>query len=326
MTAKVAIMGFGKLGKGVLTALGSARDMEPTYIVTRRDPTSIKENNGVKVIGTEELKAVKSDIDVLILCTGSLNDLPTMSPMLAAEFNTVDSYDDHTSVTRHFDAVSVAAMRSRHTAIVSAGWDPGLMSVTRLIGQAVLPGGDGLTLWGPGVSQGHSNALASIPGVTDAIQYTVPIPSAEDEFKSGKRFSDPMHECHRRICYIATDEGADRKRIEKAILSMPGYFEGYDVEVHFTTAEELVRIRKSGYPHGGKVIRTGKTSDGSTHTLEFALSLGSNPAFTGSVTVAYARAAVRLFREGRFGGFTPFDIPPAYLSELSNVYQRTKLL
>lgn len=326
MTAKVAIVGFGRLGKGVLDTLCSARDMEPTYIVTRRDPTSINGNNGVKVIGIDELIAAKSGIDVLIICAGSCNDLPTMSPMLATDFNIVDSYDDHTSVTRHFEAVAEAAQGSRHTAIVSAGWDPGLTSVARLIGQAVLPSGDGLTLWGPGVSQGHSNALTSIPGVTDAIQYTVPIPSAADEFKKGKLFSDSMHECHRRICYIATAADADREKIKRSVLTMPGYFEGYDVEVNFTTVEELVRIRKSGYPHGGKVMRIGKTSDGSTHTLEFALSLGSNPAFTGSVAVAYARAAVRLFREGRIGGFTPFDIPPAYLSDLSDAYQRAMFL
>ena len=325
MSVKIAIAGFGKLGAGVLNAVRSSDVLEPLCIVTRRDPCSVSAPDCIPVISFNDVLSLKGKVDVIILCFGSQGDLPYLSPMLAENFNIVDSFDDHAKIPEHFDRVNEAAYESGHTAIISAGWDPGIFSLARAAYRAFMPKGEYLTIWGPGVSQGHSNALRNIPGVADAKQYTVPISSAARDFISGKHFSDPAHECHRRECYVVAKKGFDRANIEKRIKEMPDYFEGYDTSVTFVSKEEL-DARHNGFPHAGRVIGRGRTADGSLQTADLALSLESNPAFTGSVLVAYARAAVKIYNEGRAGCFTPLDIPVAYFSELSPNEQRKKFL
>lgn len=325
MSVKIAIAGFGKLGRGVLDAVRLSGDLEPSYIITRRDPETINAPDDIPVISFNDVLALKGRIDVMILCFGSQRDLPLLSPKLAREFNIVDSFDDHGRIPEHFDRVDKAAIASNHTAIVSAGWDPGIFSIARAFCQAFIPGGKSLTLWGPGVSQGHSNALRGIPGIINAKQYTIPIRSAERDFISGRNFEDPAHECHRRECFVVAEDTADRALIEKQIKEMPGYFAGYDTAVSFVSGKELAG-RHGGFPHGGRVIGRGETADGSLHTATLALNLGSNPAFTGSILAAYARAAARYNGEGTFGCLTPLDIPVSYLSEMSAKDLRKKML
>lgn len=325
MSVKVAIAGFGKLGRGVLDAVRASEDLKPSYIITRRDPASINAPDGIPVISFNDIAALKGRIDVMVLCFGSQRDLPFLSPMLARNFNIVDSFDDHGRIPEHFDRVNEAALASNRTAIVSAGWDPGIFSLMRAGFCAFVPDGESLTLWGPGVSQGHSNAIRGIPGVIDAKQYTVPVPSAGRDFITGTHFCDPAHKCHRRKCFVVTEDTADRARIEKQIKEMPGYFAGYDTSVTFVSEKELTE-RHGGFPHGGKVIRRCRTSDGSLHTATLELNLESNPAFTGSVLAAYARAVARYNNEGRTGCFTPLDIPVSYLSEMSAEDLRKKML
>lgn len=322
---KVAIAGYGNLGRGVEWATSIAPDMELVALFTRRDPSSVKTRSGVPVYSLDDAPSMKDDIDVMILCGGSANDLPTQTPALAEYFNVVDSFDTHARIPQHFAAVDAAARKSGKVGIISVGWDPGMFSLMRLFGGAVLPDGKDYTFWGRGVSQGHSDAIRRIPGVLDARQYTVPVAEALDRVKSGEMPELSTREKHTRECYVVAEEGADLAAIEKAIVTMPNYFADYDTTVNFISMEEL-RKNHMGIPHGGKVIRTGKTGEGNTHVIEYSLKLDSNPEFTASVITAYARAAYRLSCEGEVGAKTVFDIAPRYIFEGTPEYQREHLL
>ena len=324
---KLAILGFGNLGRGVLAAAQLAPDIEVEGIYTRRDPAVIKAPAGVAVYSEKELPAHKDKIDVLMLCGGSATDLPGQTPHYGALFNVVDSFDTHANIPLHFNAVDEAAKAAGKTAVISAGWDPGMFSLARLYGSCILPEGKDYTFWGKGVSQGHSDAIRRIDGVKDARQYTVPVDAALEEVRAGKMPELTTRQKHTRECYVVAEEGADKARIEKEIVTMPNYFADYDTTVHFISQEELERDH-SGIPHGGFVFRTGKTgADRSTqHVVEYSLKLGSNPEFTSSILVAYARAIYRLSTEGVTGAKTVFDIAPAYLSPLSGDEIRAKML
>ena len=322
---RVAIAGYGNLGRGVEYALGAANDMELVALFTRRDPKSVKTRTAVPVYSLDDAPAMKDDIDVMILCGGSANDLPTQTPQLAKYFNVVDSFDTHAKIPEHFANVDSACRESGKVGIISVGWDPGMFSLMRLFGGAVLPCGKDYTFWGRGVSQGHSDAIRRIPGVLDARQYTVPVASALERVKSGEMPELSTREKHTRECYVVAEEGADLAAIEKAIVTMPNYFADYDTTVSFISMDEL-RKNHAGIPHGGKVIRSGKTGEGNTHVIEYSLKLDSNPEFTASVITAYARAAYRLSLEGDVGAKTVFDIAPKYILEESCEYQRAKIL
>ena len=323
----VAIYGYGNLGRGVELAVRAASDMELFGVFTRRAPESVKTLTGAKVFSASELLGYKNDIDVLILCGGSATDLPEMTPALARDFNVVDSFDTHVKISEHFDKTDASAKCGGHVALISAGWDPGLFSLARLYSSAVLPVGRDYTFWGRGISQGHSDAIRRIEGVVDARQYTVPIPEALEAVRSGKSPELTTREKHRRECYVAIAEGADRAKIEREIVTMPNYFADYDTTVTFVTLDEL-REKHGGMPHGGSVIRSGVTglSDESNHTVEFKLNLDSNPEFTGSVLVAYARAVYKMYNQGTRGALTVLDVPPAYLSPLSAEELRRHLI
>ena len=322
---RVAIAGYGNLGRGVERAVSQAPDMELVALFTRRDPSSVKTRTDIPVYSFDKAPSMKDGVDVMILCGGSANDLPTQTPALAKYFNVVDSFDTHAKIPAHFAAVDAACRASGRVGIISVGWDPGMFSLMRLIGGAILPGGKDYTFWGRGVSQGHSDAIRRIPGVLDARQYTVPVESALERVKCGEMPELSTREKHTRECFVVAEEGADLAAIEKAIVTMPNYFADYDTTVNFISMEEL-RDKHSGIPHGGKVIRTGKTGEGNTHVIEYSLKLDSNPEFTASVITAYARAAYRLSAEGEVGAKTVFDIAPKYLFEESAEYQRAKLL
>ncbi len=322
---RVAIAGYGNLGRGVEWAVSQAPDMELVALFTRRDPSSVKTRTEIPVYSFDKAPSMKDGVDVMILCGGSANDLPTQTPALAKYFNVVDSFDTHAKIPEHFAAVDAACRASGRVGIISVGWDPGMFSLMRLIGGAVLPGGKDYTFWGRGVSQGHSDAIRRIPGVLDARQYTVPVESALERVKCGEMPELSTREKHTRECFVVAEEGADLAAIEKAIVTMPNYFADYDTTVNFISMEEL-RDKHSGIPHGGKVIRTGKTGEGNTHVIEYSLKLDSNPEFTASVITAYARAAYRLSAEGEVGAKTVFDIAPKYLFEESAEYQRANLL
>ena len=324
---KIAIYGYGNLGRGVECATKYHPDAELVAVFTRRAPESVKTTFNVPVYEAERILEFKGKIDVLILCGGSATDLPEMTPMLAKHFNVIDSFDTHAKIPEHFAAVDKAAREGGHAALISAGWDPGLFSVARLYSSSVLPNGCDYTFWGRGISQGHSDAIRRIDGVLDARQYTVPVSEALSEVRAGKSPSLTTREKHKRECYVVAKEGADTARIEAEIKNMPNYFADYDTTVTFVTLDEL-REKHSGMPHGGSVIRNGKTgfSGENTHTVEFSLKLDSNPEFTASVIVAYARAIDRLSKEGSFGCKTVFDIAPAYLSERSPEELRAHML
>ncbi len=324
---KVGIYGYGNLGRGVECAAAQAPDAELVGIFTRRDPSGIQPKSGVPVYAAAELPRFADVLDVLILCGGSATDLPEMTPAMAAQFNVVDSFDTHAAIPTHFDAVDAAAKASGHCALISAGWDPGLFSLNRLYAAAVLPNGADYTFWGRGVSQGHSDAIRRIDGVVDARQYTVPVESALDAVRSGAQPTLTTREKHTRVCYVVAAEGADRDRIAQDIKTMPNYFADYDTTVHFITAEELARDH-SGLPHGGCVLRSGVTGwDGEhRHVIEYKLTLDSNPEFTASVLVAYARAICRMHKRGASGCFTVFDVAPADLSPLSPAELRAHIL
>ena len=322
---RVAIAGYGNLGRGVERAVSQAPDMELVALFTRRDPSSVKTRTDIPVYSFDKAPSMKDGVDVMILCGGSANDLPTQTPALAKYFNVVDSFDTHAKIPAHFAAVDAACRASGRVGIISVGWDPGMFSLMRLIGGAILPGGKDYTFWGRGVSQGHSDAIRRIPGVLDARQYTVPVESALERVKCGEMPELSTREKHTRECFVVAEEGADLAAIEKAIVTMPNYFADYDTTVNFISMEEL-RDKHSGIPHGGKVIRTGKTGEGNTHVIEYSLKLDSNPEFTASVITAYARAAYRLSAEGEVGAKTVFDIAPKYLFEESAEYQRANLL
>lgn len=328
MTIKIGILGYGNLGKGVECAVKHNPDMELAAVFTRRDKASLKVlTPGVKVCSVQEAESMKNEIDVMILCGGSATDLPVQTPELAKNFHVVDSFDTHARIPEHFEAVDAAAKESGHVGIISVGWDPGMFSLNRLYGSAVLPEGKDYTFWGRGVSQGHSDAIRRVEGVKDARQYTVPVEAALQAVRNGENPELTTRQKHTRECFVVAEEGADLKRIEEEIVTMPNYFADYDTTVHFISEEELMRDHK-GIPHGGFVIRTGKTGweNEHSHVIEYSLKLDSNPEFTSSVIVAYARAAYRMNQEGQKGCKTVFDVAPAYLSALDGAELRKKFL
>ncbi len=324
---KIGIFGYGNLGRGVEAALRQNPDMEIVGVFTRRDPASVKTVTGIPVYSAALAEDFSTEIDVMILCGGSASDLPEMTPMLAKHFNVVDSFDTHARIPEHFENVERSAMTTAHTALISAGWDPGLFSLARLYMGTVLPEGKDYTFWGRGVSQGHSDAIRRIPGVKDARQYTVPVPSALESVRRGEDPDLSVRQKHTRECYVVAEEGADREQIAKQIREMPNYFADYDTTVTFITEEEMKRDHAE-LPHGGQVIRSGSTGEGGKHrhVMEFSLKLDSNPEFTASVLVACARAVGRMNARGVYGCKTLFDVAPADLSPLSPEEMRKKLL
>ncbi|MBR3680522.1 MAG: diaminopimelate dehydrogenase [Clostridia bacterium] len=315
---RIGIYGYGNLGRGVECAAYVAEDCELVGIFTRRDPKTVSSAFGTAVYSSEELSSMADSIDVLILCGGSATDLPEMTPELAEKFSVVDSFDTHKEIPAHFARVDAAARAGGRLALISSGWDPGLFSVARAYASAVIPNGCDYTFWGRGISQGHSDAIRRIDGVLDARQYTIPVESALRRVRGGECPTLSAREKHKRDCYVVAREGADLARIEREIKEMPNYFADYDTTVTFITEEELLR-EHSGMPHGGSVIRNGVTGRNAehTHTVEFSLSLDSNPEFTGSVLLAYARAVYRMRKRGEVGCITVFDVPPVMLSPLS---------
>lgn len=325
---KIGILGYGNLGRGVEAAIRQNDDMELTAVFTRRNPADLKiMTEGVPVYSVDDAAAHADEVDVLILCGGSATDLPEQTPEYAKYFNVVDSFDTHAKIPEHFANVDAAAKESGHTALISCGWDPGMFSLNRLYANAVLPEGKDYTFWGKGVSQGHSDAIRRVEGVKDGKQYTIPIDSALDAVRSGSNPELTTREKHLRECFVVPEEGADLAKIEETIKNMPNYFSDYDTIVHFITEEEL-KANHSGIPHGGFVFRTGKTGINKEHNhiIEYSLKLDSNPEFTASVIIAYARAINRLHNEGVSGAKTVFDIAPAYLSPLSGEELRAHLL
>ncbi len=317
---RIGIYGYGNLGRGIESAIRQNPDTTLVAVFTRRDPQTLTlATEGVKVVSVGDVLDYKDKIDVMILCGGSATDLPTQTPALAEHFSVVDSFDTHANIPAHFAAVDTVAKASGKTALISAGWDPGMFSLNRLYASAVLPDGRDYTFWGKGVSQGHSDAIRRIDGVLDARQYTIPVDAALDAVRSGTSPDLSTREKHTRECFVVAKEGADLARIEEEIKTMPNYFADYNTTVHFISMEELRRDH-SGIPHGGFVIRSGKTglSGEHTHIIEYSLKLDSNPEFTASVILAYARAVARLQKEDKSGCYTVFDIPPAYLSPKSH--------
>ena len=324
---KIAIAGYGNLGRGVECAVKQNDDAELFGVFTRRDPKTVKTLTGAAVYSMDDIEKYAPELDVIIICGGSATDLPKQTPALASLCCVIDSFDTHAKIPEHFSAVDEAAKKAGKTAIISVGWDPGMFSLNRLYAGAVLPCGADYTFWGKGVSQGHSDAIRRIDGVLDARQYTIPVESALEAVRSGKNPELTTRQKHTRECFVVCREGADKARIEKEIKEMPNYFADYDTTVHFISKEELDK-NHSGIPHGGFVIRSGKTglNGENNHIIEYSLKLDSNPEFTASVLVAYARAAVRMNKEGMTGCKTVFDVPPAYLSALSGEQLRKKLL
>jgi len=312
MAIRIAITGYGNIGRGVELAVTQNPDMELVGVFTRRDPASLKINSDAPVIHADDAEKYIDKIDVMIICGGSATDLPVLGPKYASMFNTVDSFDTHAKIPQYFAAVDAAAKASGHASVISAGWDPGMFSLMRLYGTAALPVGESYTFWGKGVSQGHSDAIRRIDGVKGAVQYTVPIDSAVDAVRSGANPTLTTREKHTRVCYVVAEDGADKAKIEQTIKNMPNYFDEYDTTVNFITEEELKRDH-SGMPHGGFVIRSGSTATGKKHVVEYSLKLESNPEFTSSVLLACARACYTMHKEGTVGALTMFDIPPAKL-------------
>lgn len=316
---RIGLYGYGNIAKGIENAIKQNEDTELVAVFTRREPSSVKiATEGVKVYKTSEAKEHTAEIDVLIMCGGSATDLPEQTPEMAKYFTVVDSFDTHKRIPEHFSNVDKAAKSGGNVAVISVGWDPGMFSLMRLYGSAILPDGESYTFWGKGVSQGHSDAIRRIDGVIDARQYTIPVEDALDRVRSGERPVLTTREKHTRECFVVVEDGADKARIEKEIVTMKNYFDEYDTTVHFISKEELDRDH-SGIPHGGFVITTGKTGKNleNNHVVEYKLTLDSNPEFTASVMLAFARAAARLKSEGVTGCKTVLDIPPAYLSKKS---------
>jgi len=320
---RVGIVGYGNLGKGVEMAIKSNPDIQLEAVFSRRN--SLKTATQVKSVHISEIEKYKGIIDVMILCGGSATDLEEQAPRIAASFNTVDSFDTHAKIPEYFDKLDEVAKKAGTISLMSIGWDPGLFSMYRLLGQTILPEGKDYTFWGKGVSQGHSDAIRRIPGVKNAIQYTVPIEKAINMVRTGQNPELSAREKHERICYVVAEEGADQQKISESIKNMPNYFSDYNTTVHFITEEEL-KLHHGGMPHGGFVIRTGQTGFDTRQRMEFGLELGSNPEFTASVLIAYARAAYRLAKEGQTGARTVFDIPLSYLSSKSGAQLRKELL
>ena len=319
MSIRIGIFGYGNLGRGIECAIRQNLDMELVAVFTRRDPSTVKINTeGAVVCRADEVESFVGKIDVMILCGGSAKDLPEQTPALAKLFSVVDSFDTHARIPEHFAAVDASARAGGNTAMISVGWDPGMFSLNRLYAGAILPDGKDYTFWGKGVSQGHSDAIRRIEGVANAKQYTIPIESALEAVRGGSEPTLTARQKHLRECFVVAEDGADKDRIEREIKEMPNYFADYDTIVHFITAEELARDH-AGIPHGGFVIRTGKTGAEleHNHVIEYSLKLDSNPEFTASVIVAYARATYRMKADGVVGCKTVFDVPPAYLSQKS---------
>ena len=314
---KLGILGYGNLGRGVENAMKFNKDMELCAIFTRRNPETVKVNSNTPVVSVNDIEQWKDKLDVLIICGGSATDLPVQTPKYAEMFNVIDSFDTHARIPEHFANVDTAAKKSNKVAIISLGWDPGMFSLNRLFGNVLLPNGKDYTFWGKGISQGHSDAIRRIKGVKNAKQYTIPVEEALKSVRNGENPELTTRQKHTRECFVVLEEGADPKQIEHEIVTMPNYFSDYDTTVHFITEEELVK-NHSGIPHGGFVIRTGETSVGTKHVIEYSLKLDSNPEFTSSVLVAYARACYRLNKEGQSGCKTIFDIAPAYLINKTN--------
>ena len=325
---RIGILGYGNLGKGVESAILQNPDMELVAVFTRRNPESLKiRMENVPVLSTDCLAEMKDKIDVLILCGGSATDLPKQTPECAKYFNVVDSFDTHAKIPEHFEAVDAVAKENKTTAMISVGWDPGMFSLNRLYGNVILPEGKDYTFWGKGVSQGHSDAIRRIEGVKNAKQYTIPVEEALEAVRSGSNPELTTRQKHIRECFVVAEDGADKAKIEETIKTMPNYFADYDTIVNFISEEEL-KAEHSGIPHGGFVLRSGVTGMDKEHKhlIEYRLKLDSNPEFTASVIVAYARAAYRMNQEGMTGCKTVFDVPPAYLSPLSGAELRKNLL
>ena len=314
---KLGILGYGNLGRGVENAMKFNKDMELCAIFTRRNPETVKVNSNTPVVSVNDIEQWKDKLDVLIICGGSATDLPVQTPKYAEMFNVIDSFDTHARIPEHFANVDKAAKKSNKVAIISLGWDPGMFSLNRLFGNVLLPNGKDYTFWGKGISQGHSDAIRRIKGVKNAKQYPIPVEEALKAVRNGENPELTTRQKHTRECFVVLEEGADPKQVEHEIVTMPNYFSDYDTTVHFITEEELVK-NHSGIPHGGFVIRTGETSVGTKHVIEYSLKLDSNPEFTSSVLVAYARACYRLNKEGQSGCKTIFDIAPAYLINKTN--------
>lgn len=328
MSIRIGILGYGNLGRGVECAIKQNPDMELAAVFTRRAPESVRiQTQGVPVCRIEDAVQMQDKIDVVILCGGSATDLPVQTPEFVQYFNVIDSFDTHAKIPEHFTAVDEAAKKSGKVGIISCGWDPGMFSLNRLYANAVLPQGKDYTFWGKGVSQGHSDAIRRIEGVADARQYTIPIEEALASVRAGENPELTTRQKHTRECFVVAQEGADKARIEEEIKTMPNYFDEYDTTVHFISGEEMKRDH-SGIPHGGFVIRSGKTgwNEEFGNVIEYSLKLDSNPAFTSSILVAFARAAYRLAEEGQSGCRTVFDIAPAYLSAKSGEELRRTML
>ena len=314
---KLGIVGYGNLGKGAIEAIKQTEDMELVAVFTRRDPKDlILDEPNVKTVHISNAADYKGEIDVMLLCGGSATDLPEQTPYFATMFNTVDSFDTHAKIPEFYQSVNEVATKNNTTAIISVGWDPGLFSINRVMADAILPNGENYTFWGKGLSQGHSDAVRRVKGVKNGVQYTIPSENAMDKVRSGSNPELTTAEKHNRVCYIVAEEGADKAEIEKEIKTMPNYFADYDTEVNFISEEELKRDHSKA-PHGGFVIRGGNTGAGNKQIYEFSLKLDSNPEFTASVLVAYARAAYRLNNEKQFGAKTVYDVAPGYISQRS---------
>ncbi len=324
---KIGILGLGNLGRGVINAIKQNKDTELVCVFTRRNPKDTQVELGIKVENISQIENYRDEIDVLILCGGSATDLPVQTPQYAKMFNVIDSFDTHAKIPEHFKNVDEASKKGGKVAVISVGWDPGLFSLNRLYANAILPNGNDYTFWGKGVSQGHSDAIRRIEGVKDAKQYTVPVQAAIDSVKNCENPALTLRQKHTRECYVVLDDGADPKKVEKEIVTMPNYFADYNTTVHFISEDELKK-NHSKIPHGGFVLRSGKTGKNleNNHIIEYSLKLDSNPEFTSSVLVAYARAAYRMFKEGQTGCKTVFDIPPAYLSPKSEEELRKAFL
>lgn len=314
---RLGILGYGNLGKGVENAIKFNKDMELCAIFTRRNPNDVKINSNTPVVSVNDIEQWKDKIDVLIICGGSATDLPVQTPKYAKMFNVIDSFDTHARIPEHFANVDKVAKESGKIAIISLGWDPGMFSLNRLFGNILLPNGKDYTFWGKGVSQGHSDAIRRIKGVKNAKQYTIPVEEALASVRNGENPELTTRQKHTRECFVVLEEGADAKQVEHEIVTMPNYFSDYDTTVHFISEEELIK-NHSGIPHGGFVVRSGETSEGTKHVIEYSLKLDSNPEFTSSVLVAYARASYKLNKEGQSGCRTIFDIAPSYLTNKTN--------
>ncbi len=325
---RIGILGYGNIGRGIEAAVAAAPDMELAAVFTRRDPASVAvKTPGAPVVNVADLDAWTDKVDVMMLCGGSATDLPEQTPAYAKLFNVIDSFDTHAKIPEHFANVDKAAKESGHLGMISGGWDPGMFSLNRLYANAILPNGSDYTFWGKGISQGHSDAVRRIEGVADAKQYTIPVESALEQVRSGSNPELTTRQKHTRECFVVLKDGADAAAVEKAIKEMPNYFDEYDTTVHFISQEEL-NEKHSAMPHGGFVLRTGSTGwdNENKHVIEYSLKLDSNPEFTGSVLVAYARAICKMAAEGQTGCVTVFDVAPKYLSPESDEYLRAHML